>query len=48
MFGNSSQFNAGNFFIALRPKDEGRKLSADEIIAPAAAPLAQTSRARRC
>ena len=33
MFGNSSQFNAGNFFIALKPKDEGRTLSADEIIA---------------
>jgi HAE1 family hydrophobic/amphiphilic exporter-1 len=33
MFGNSSQFNTGNFFIALKPKDEGRKLSADEIIA---------------
>jgi hydrophobic/amphiphilic exporter-1 (mainly G- bacteria), HAE1 family len=33
MFGNSSQFNAGNFFIALKPKDEGRKLSADQIIA---------------
>ena len=32
MFGNSSQFNTGNFFIALKPKDEGRKLSADEII----------------
>jgi HAE1 family hydrophobic/amphiphilic exporter-1 len=33
MFGNSSQFNTGNFFIALKPKDEGRKLSSDEIIA---------------
>ncbi|MFL6679237.1 MAG: efflux RND transporter permease subunit, partial [Burkholderiaceae bacterium] len=33
MFGNSSQFNTGNFFIALKPKDEGRKASADEIIA---------------
>jgi len=33
MFGNSSQFNTGNFFIALKPKDQGRKLSADEIIA---------------
>jgi HAE1 family hydrophobic/amphiphilic exporter-1 len=32
MFGNSSQYNAGNFFIALRPKDEGRRLSADEVI----------------
>ncbi|MBC7665159.1 MAG: efflux RND transporter permease subunit, partial [Caulobacter sp.] len=25
MFGNSSQFNTGNFFIALKPKDQGRK-----------------------
>jgi len=33
MFGNSSQFNLGNFFIALKPKDEGRKVSSDEIIA---------------
>ena len=33
MFGNSSQFNAGNFFIALKPKDEGRTASADEVIA---------------
>jgi HAE1 family hydrophobic/amphiphilic exporter-1 len=33
MFGNSSQFNTGNFFIVLKPKDEGRKLSADQIIA---------------
>jgi HAE1 family hydrophobic/amphiphilic exporter-1 len=33
MFGNSSQFNTGNFFIALKPKDEGRTLSADQIIA---------------
>jgi HAE1 family hydrophobic/amphiphilic exporter-1 len=33
MFGNGSTFNAGNFFIALKPKDEGRKLSADQIIA---------------
>jgi HAE1 family hydrophobic/amphiphilic exporter-1 len=33
MFGNSSQFNTGNFFIALKPKDQGRTLSADEIIA---------------
>ena len=32
MFGSSSQFNAGNFFIALKPKDQGRKASADEII----------------
>jgi hydrophobic/amphiphilic exporter-1 (mainly G- bacteria), HAE1 family len=33
MFGNSSQFNTGNFFIALKPKDEGRTLSADGVIA---------------
>ncbi|MET0383256.1 MAG: efflux RND transporter permease subunit [Burkholderiaceae bacterium] len=33
MFGNSSQFNTGNFFIALKPKDEGRTASSDEIIA---------------
>ena len=33
MFGNSSQFNTGNFFIALKPKDAGRKISSDEIIA---------------
>jgi HAE1 family hydrophobic/amphiphilic exporter-1 len=33
MFGNSSTFNLGNFFIALKPKDEGRRLSADQIIA---------------
>jgi len=33
MFGNSSQFNTGNFFIALKPKDQGRTLSADQIIA---------------
>ena len=33
MFGNSSQFNLGNFFIALKPKEDGRKVSSDEIIA---------------
>ncbi|SFC06987.1 hydrophobic/amphiphilic exporter-1, HAE1 family [Polaromonas sp. OV174] len=33
MFGNSSIFNTGNFFIMLKPKDEGRTLSADQIIA---------------
>jgi HAE1 family hydrophobic/amphiphilic exporter-1 len=33
MFGNGATFNLGNFFIALKPKDEGRKVSADEIIA---------------
>ncbi|WP_305806666.1 efflux RND transporter permease subunit, partial [Stenotrophomonas sp. YIM B06876] len=33
MFGNSSTFNTGNFFISLKPRDEGRTLSADQIIA---------------
>ncbi|HEY8973891.1 MAG TPA: efflux RND transporter permease subunit, partial [Burkholderiaceae bacterium] len=33
MFGNSGQFNTGNFFIALKPKEDGRTASADEIIA---------------
>ncbi len=33
MFGNSSIFNTGNFFISLKPRDEGRSLSADQIIA---------------
>ena len=33
MFGNSSQFNTGNFFIALKPKEDGRTASADQIIA---------------
>jgi len=33
MFGNSSIYNTGFFFIALKPKDEGRRASADEIIA---------------
>jgi len=33
MFGNSSTYNTGNFFIVLKPKAEGRKLSADQIIA---------------
>ena len=33
MFGNSSTFNTGNFFISLKPKDEGRALSADQVIA---------------
>jgi HAE1 family hydrophobic/amphiphilic exporter-1 len=32
MFGNSSQYNAGNFFISLRPIDEGRTDSADAVI----------------
>jgi HAE1 family hydrophobic/amphiphilic exporter-1 len=41
MFGNSSQFNAGFFFIALKPKDEGRTLSADQVIARLRPQLAQ-------
>ena len=41
MFGNSSQFNAGFFFIALKPKDQGRKLSADQVIARLRPKLAQ-------
>jgi HAE1 family hydrophobic/amphiphilic exporter-1 len=41
MFGNSSQFNAGFFFIALKPKDEGRRLSADQIITRLRPKLAQ-------
>jgi HAE1 family hydrophobic/amphiphilic exporter-1 len=41
MFGNSSQFNAGFFFIALKPKDQGRKLNADQVIARLRPKLAQ-------
>ncbi len=33
MNGNSSTFNIGTMFISLKPKDEGRTLSADQIIA---------------
>ena len=33
MSGGFSTFNTGNFFISLKPKDEGRTASADEIIA---------------
>ncbi|REN11156.1 acriflavine resistance protein B, partial [Mycobacterium tuberculosis] len=32
MNGSSSTYNTGNFFISLKPKDEGRTASADEII----------------
>jgi HAE1 family hydrophobic/amphiphilic exporter-1 len=32
MNGSSSTFNTGNFFISLRPLDEGRKATADQII----------------
>jgi HAE1 family hydrophobic/amphiphilic exporter-1 len=41
MFGNSSTFNAGFFFIALKPKDQGRVLSADQVIARLRPKLAQ-------
>lgn len=33
MQAGASTFNSGNFFIALKPKDEGRKSNADEVIA---------------
>jgi HAE1 family hydrophobic/amphiphilic exporter-1 len=33
MNGNSSTFNIGTMFISLKPKDEGRTLTADQIIA---------------
>jgi HAE1 family hydrophobic/amphiphilic exporter-1 len=33
LYGNSSTYNTGFFFIALKPKAEGRKASADQIIA---------------
>ncbi|GGP19851.1 multidrug efflux RND transporter permease subunit [Silvimonas iriomotensis] len=33
MVGGQSTFNTGNFYINLKPKDEGRTLSADEVIA---------------
>jgi HAE1 family hydrophobic/amphiphilic exporter-1 len=32
MNGSSSTYNTGNFFISLKPKDEGRNATADEII----------------
>jgi HAE1 family hydrophobic/amphiphilic exporter-1 len=32
MNGNQTQFNTGNFYIGLRPKEDGRTASADEII----------------
>lgn len=32
MNGSSSTYNTGNFFISLKPKDEGRSATADEII----------------
>ena len=33
MSAGSTTFNTGNFFIALKPKSEGRTLDASEIIA---------------
>ena len=33
MNGSSSTYNTGNFFISLKPKDEGRTANADQIIA---------------
>ncbi|MDP9044392.1 MAG: efflux RND transporter permease subunit [Pseudomonadota bacterium] len=33
MNGSSSTFNTGNFFISLKPLDEGRQATADQIIA---------------
>ena len=33
MQAGASTFNSGNFFIGLRPKDEGRTASADQVIA---------------
>ena len=45
MFGNSSQYNAGNFFIALKPKDEGRNATADQIIARLRPKLARVENA---
>ncbi|MDM0080166.1 efflux RND transporter permease subunit [Variovorax sp. J31P179] len=33
MQAGASTFNSGNFFIGLRPKDEGRTANADEVIA---------------
>ena len=38
-----STLNSGNFFIGLKPKDEGRTASADEIIARLRPKLAQVS-----
>lgn len=32
MSGGQNTFNTGNFFISLKPKDEGRTASADEVI----------------
>ncbi|XAH23404.1 efflux RND transporter permease subunit [Xylophilus sp. GW821-FHT01B05] len=40
MQAGASTFNSGNFFIALKPKDEGRVANADQIIARLRAKLA--------
>ena len=47
MVGNSSTFNTGNMFIALKTRDQGRTLSADQVIARLRPQLAKVG-ARRC
>ena len=41
MSGGQSTFNTGNFYISLKPKDQGRTLSADQVIARLRPKLAQ-------
>ncbi|EHP40672.1 multidrug efflux system, subunit B [Cupriavidus basilensis OR16] len=41
MTGGQNTINTGNFFISLRPKDQGRTASADEVIARLRPKLAQ-------
>ncbi|MBB1629985.1 efflux RND transporter permease subunit [Cupriavidus sp. UME77] len=41
MTGGQNTLNTGNFFISLKPKDEGRTVSADEVIARLRPKLAQ-------
>ncbi len=41
MSGGQTTFNTGTFFISLKPKDEGRNVSADEVIARLRPRLAQ-------
>ncbi|MFC5474396.1 efflux RND transporter permease subunit [Paraherbaspirillum soli] len=41
MSGGQNTFNTGNFFISLKPKDEGRSASADQVIARLRPQLAQ-------
>ena len=48
MFGNSSQFNTGNFFIALKPKDEGRTAQRRRDHRAAAPEAGARWRAPRC